>query len=407
MNGVDFASLFAEPAPAPAPAWAGFPRYNFVGGHNDPEGIPVDELAAAAGRAILARGRALATYNTDAGPLGDPSLRHFIAGHLASHSGTSFTQDDILITAGSWQGIQLLAELLVGPGDTVLVEEHSFQDHIDLVRARGARVVAVPMDREGIRIDALAAILEDLSARDVAAKYVYTIPTLQNPTGTVLPLSRRRELLALCAGHGVAIFEDDCYADLLPGGERPPALLGLDRDRNVLYAGSFSKCLAPALRLGYLVAPPEVLPRLITLKGKAGTGALEQMVAGEFLSGHFADHVESLRHGLRDKLQAMVSALDEHFGTAAECDVPRGGMFLWVRLPAEIDTRKLLAPAAEAGIAFNDGSSWSVDGDAARHCLRLCFALPSVADIDEGIARLAEICHRETGIPPRGGNIER
>jgi 2-aminoadipate transaminase len=131
------------------------------------------------------------------------------------------------------------------------------------------------------------------------------------------------------------------------------------------------------------------------------------MVAGEFLSRHFADHVESLRHGLRDKLQAMVSALDEHFGTAAECEVPRGGMFLWVRLPAEIDTRKLLAPAAEAGIAFNDGSSWSVDGDAARHCLRLCFALPSVADIDEGIARLAEICHRETGIPPRGGNIER
>lgn len=407
MNGVDFESLFAEPTPAPAPAWTGFPRYNFVGGHNDPQSVPVDALAAAAGRVIMARGSALATYNIDAGPLGDLSLRHFVAGHLASHSGTSFTPDEILITGGSIQGIQLLAQLLVGPGDTVLVEEHSFQDHIDLLRARGAEVVGVPMDRDGMRIDVLAAILEDLRERGIVAKYVYTIPTLQNPTGTVLPLSRRRELLTLCADHGVPIFEDDCYADLLLEGERPPALLGLDQSHNVLYVGSFSKCLAPALRLGYLVAPPEVLQRLITLKGKGGTGALEQMVAGEFLSRHFEDHVEGLKRGLQEKLQAMVSALDEHFGTAAEFDVPRGGMFLWVRLPAEIDTRKLLDPAAEAGIAFNDGASWSVDGDAARHCMRLCFALPSVADINEGIARLAEIFHRESGIPPRGANIER
>jgi 2-aminoadipate transaminase len=407
MSMIDFASLYAAPTPVPAPSWAGFPRYNFVGGHNDPQAIPVGELAAAASRVIHERGRTLATYHGDSGPLGDLSLRRFVADHLRSRSGSSVTPDEVLITAGSWQGIQLIAELLVAPGDTVLVEQHSFQHVINLLRGRQAEIIGIPMDNGGMRIDALATVLEDLRRRGVSAKFVYTIPTLQNPTTTVLELPRRHELLALSAAHGVPVFEDECYADLIWEGERPPALLGLDEERKVLHIGSFSKCLAPALRLGYLVAPSEVVQRLVTLKGDAGIGVLEQMVTAEYFSRHYQTHVDRLRSGLRRKLQVLVSALNEHFGTSAEFQVPRGGMFLWVRLPEGVDTRTLVAPASEAGVAFDDGPSWSVDGDGARRCLRLCFALPNESDIHDGIARLAEVFHREIGIPPRSANIER
>jgi len=256
-------------------------------------------------------------------------------------------------------------------------------------------------------IDGLATALENLRRRGVCAKFIYTIPTLQNPTATVLDIPRRRELLALSAAYGVPVFEDECYADLIWEGERPPSLVGLDEDRTVLHVGSFSKCLAPALRLGYLVAPPEVVQRLVTLKGDAGIGVLEQMLTAEYFSRHYETHIDRLTAGLRRKHQVLVSALDEHFGTSAEFQVPRGGMFLWVRLPEGIDTRTLVAPAHEAGVAFDDGPSWSVDADGARRCLRLCFALPVESDIRDGIARLADVFHRETGIPPRSANIER
>ena len=407
MTTVQYASLYAKPTPEPTPSWTGFPRYNFVGGHNDPQSIPVDDLAAAANRVIHQRGRTLATYHGDSGPLGDLSLRNFVVDRIRSRSGNSISPDEVLITAGSSQGIRLIAGLLVAPGDTVLVEEHSFSYVLNLLRGRQAEIIAIPMDHGGMRIDALATVLEGLSRRGVLAKFVYTIPTLQNPTTTVLELPRRRELLALSAAHGVPIFEDDCYAELVWEGEPPPALLDLDEKREVLHIGSFSKFLAPALRLGFLVAPHEVVQRLITLKQDAGIGALEQMVTAEYLSRHFETHVDYLKNGLRRKLQVLASALDEHFGTSADFQIPRGGMFLWVRLPEGVDTRALVAPAGEAGVAFDDGPSWSVDGDGARRFLRLCFALPEESDIHEGIARLAEVFHRQTGIPPRSANVER
>jgi len=407
MSTVEYASLYAEPTPDPAPSWTGFPRYNFVGGHNDPQAIPLDDLAAAASRVIHERGCTLATYHGDSGPLGDLSLRRFVVDRIRSRSGSSISPDEVLITAGSWQGIKLITGLLVGPGDTVLVEQHSFSHVLNLLRGRQAKVIGIPMDHGGMRIDALATVLEDLSRRGVPAKFVYTIPTLQNPTTTVLEEPRRRELLALTAVHGVPVFEDDCYAELVWEGERPPALLDLDEKREVLHIGSFSKFLAPALRLGYLVAPREVVQRLITLKQDAGIGALEQMVTAEYLSRHFETHVDHLKNGLRRKLQVLVSALDEHFGTSAEYQIPRGGMFLWVRLPEGVDTRALVAPAGDSGVAFDDGPSWSVDGGGAKRFLRLCFAHPEDSDIRDGIGRLAEVFHRQTGIPPRSANVER
>jgi 2-aminoadipate transaminase len=199
--------------------------------------------------------------------------------------------------------------------------------------------------------------------------------------------------------HGVPIFEDDCYADLIWSGERPPAIYALSNSGNVIYCGSFSKSIAPALRVGYIVAPWSVMSRTLPLKTDGGSGALEQMVLAEFCTRHFAKHVPALRRGLRAKLETLMETLKEHFGPAAQFDDPKGGIFLWVTLPEQVDTQKLYPHALAAGVAINPGAEWSVNKPYGRNRMRLCFASPTHEEIHQGVAALAEVCRREFGVP--------
>jgi len=241
----------------------------------------------------------------------------------------------------------------------------------------------------------------------VTPKFIYTIPTIQNPTASILPLNRRLALLKLAREYNVAIFEDECYADLLwEGVEAPPALYALDPGC-VIYLGSFSKSLAPALRLGYIVADWEIMRRLLPLKGDSGTGALDQMVVAEYFSKNFDKHMTHLNGVLHDKLKCMVEAVEREFGASAECWAPKGGIFLWIKLPEGVDVRKLLKPAAEAGIIFNEGPAWAVSPDNSSSHLRLCFAMPSKQVIRDGVAAFAQVCYEQTGIPPRSANVQR
>ena len=255
-------------------------------------------------------------------------------------------------------------------------------------------------------MDALAAALADLKRRGITPKYIYTIPTVQNPTGTIMPEARRAELLKLAEQYGVPIFEDDCYADLIWDGKRPPALYAMSRNGGVIHIGSFSKSIAPALRVGYIVAPWAVLSRMLALKTDAGSGALEQMVLAEYCAPHFNSHVPKLTRGLRAKLDTLMEALNEQFGTSAEFEDPKGGIFLWVKLPDRVDTLKLYQAALAAGVAINPGPEWSTDKAYARSRLRLCFASPSREQIREGVAVLAEVCRKEFGVPARIANVE-
>ncbi len=191
----------------------------------------------------------------------------------------------------------------------------------------GVNAVGIPLDGDGMRMDALAAALDDLKRRGVRPKYIYTIPTVHNPTGTILSEARRREMLRLAQEQGVPIFEDDCYADLIWDGRRPPALHAMSRHGGVIHIGSFSKSIAPALRVGYIVADWSLLSRMLPLKTDAGSGALEQMVLGEFCPAHFDTHVPELTRGLRKKLETLMDALNEQFGTAAEFEDPEGRHF--------------------------------------------------------------------------------
>ena len=175
----------------------------------------------------------------------------------------------------------------------------------------------------------------------------------------------------------------------------------------VVHIGSFSKSIGPALRVGYIVAPWELMSRILPLKQDAGSGAIEQMVLAEYCSPHFNERISALRQGLRRKRDTMKEALNEQFGTAAEFEDTKGGMFLWVKLPDNVDTMKLFQPAMAAGVAINPGPEWSVDAADSKSRMRLCFAGPTHDEIRKGIAVLAEVCHREFGVPTRIANVKR
>jgi 2-aminoadipate transaminase len=407
MSSFDLAPLLAPGLPPPAAKWNGFPRYNFIGGHNDPDSTPVDELLAAATAVLRREGRTLATYWLGSGPLGYRPLREFLVGKLRRDAGIECTVDEILITSGSLQAIDLVNGMLLARGDTVIVERETYAGALTRLARLGVQPVGIPLDGGGMRIDALASALGELRGRGVRPKYIYTIPTVHNPTGTILGHERRLELLRLSEQYGVPVFEDDCYADLTWDGERPPALYALGRRGAVIHIGSFSKSIAPALRVGYIVADWEALSRMLALKTDAGSGALEQMVLGEYCADRFADHIPPLRRALRAKLDALSDALAEHFGTAAEFSDCRGGIYLWVKLPDSVDTLQLAQAALAAGVAINPGAEWSTDKEAGRSRMRLCFANPPPDIIREGIGVLAEVCRREFGVPTRIANVQK
>lgn len=407
MNDAAFnlAEHFAPGLPDPSPRFAGFPPYYFVGGNNAPEEIPCDALAEAAAAVLKREGAKLAIYNMGQGPQGYEGLRDFVADKLSRHRGIGCTRDDVLITSGSGQGIDLVTRLLAQAGDTIILEEFTYGGALGKFRKMGLNVAGAKLDEHGIDMAALEAQLTTLQAEGKLPKFIYTIPTIQNPTGSVMPLDRRHQLIALSKRFGVPIFEDECYADLTWATEAPPALYALDPSC-VIHIGSFSKSLAPALRVGYAVAGWPVLSRMLACKSDGGTGALDQMVIAEYFSKHFDAHVKHLNTALAAKLAAMQEAVAAEFGTAADVWTPKGGIFLWFRLPDSVDVRKLIKPAADAGIAFNPGPEWAVNGEAAKSHLRLCFAMPSVEVIRAGVAAFAKVCREQTGIPAVSRNVK-
>ena len=403
----DYAPLLPAGLPAPAARWTGLAKYSFVGGNNDPDGVPVDGLVEAVNAVLRREGKALATYNLAHGPQGYLPLREFLVKKLKRDAGIVSTPDDIMIVSGSLQALDLVNNTLLARGDTILIEQESYQGSINRLARLGVNMVGIPLDDQGIRIDALANALAELKQKGVTPKYIYTIPTVQNPTGTILPESRRAEMLKLSGQYGVPIFEDDCYADLIWDGQRPPAIHAMSKTGNVIHIGSFSKSIAPALRVGFIVAPWAMMSRMLALKTDAGSGALEQMVLAEFCAPHFESHVPKLTRGLRAKLDTLMEALNEQFGTSAEFWDPKGGIFLWVKLPDHVDTLKLYQAALAAGVAINPGPEWSTNKAYSGSRLRLCFASPSHEQIREGVAVLAEVCRKEFGVPARRANVEK
>ena len=390
-RNIDYSTIFNKTLPSPSGKWQGHPKYNFVGGHSDPDLVPMDGFIESAANVFKGDPKNIAMYNFEGGPQGILSLRNFLVGKLSAERGIHVTAEEVLITSGSGQAIELINEILLDEGDTVIVESFTFSGALSYLKRRGVHFVGVDLDENGIRMDHLEDILADLKTKGIRPKYIYTIPTLQNPTGTVMTMDRRHRLLSLSEEYEVPVFEDECYADLIFEGEYEKAIRALDDSNRVLHIGSFSKSLGPGLRLGYIVASWDVMSRLLSRKTDAGTGVMDQMIVGDYFSNHYDAHIQDMRGALKRKCNVLSAALREHFGPLVDFEEPRGGMYLWVKLPPGIDSRDLAQKALEEGIAYNPGPDWSADPDSAANYIRLCFALPSETEIWEGIEKLAKV----------------
>ena len=361
--------------------------YDFSSGNTNPETYPGEELAAAAARVIPALATALNTYP---GKLGHEGLRRLLAARESAREGVEIDPDHIVLTNGSMQGVTLVAETFCeGYGDRVVLEELTYNGTIEAYRALGIEMVGVPVDGSGMRTDRLAEILDEMSRAGRPPRFVYTLATYQNPTGAMMPRARRAELLAAAKRHGCLVVEDNCYGDVHYDGEKPPALYAMDDYPEQIYLCSLSKIFAPGVRLGYIVARPPLLDRILARRHDAGPNTLSAAITTEYLEPDLWGHVERANAALKAKRDAMLAALEAHLGNYCSWSRPVGGLFIWVRLPDGLDTEALAAAAAERGVAYKPGSEYHVAGREIPF-IRLAFGFPEIGAIETGIARLGE-----------------
>ncbi|MEU3891098.1 PLP-dependent aminotransferase family protein [Streptomyces sp. NPDC029041] len=357
---------------------------NFAGGLPAPELFDAHGIAAAY-EAVLAEAPARALqYSTTEG---EPALRDALAARTTAR-GLPTGPDDLLVTTGSQQALSLLATALLEPGDTVLVENPCYLAALQAFGFAGARIVAVPGDEHGVDPGAL----EELVVRE-RPKLLYTVPTFQNPTGRTLPAERRAAVAAVAARRGLWILEDDPYGELRYDGERVPWIAAHPgaEDRTVLL-GSFSKVMAPGLRLGWLRAPGELRRACAVAKQAADlhTPTVNQLAAARYLADHDLDtHVARVAGVYRERRDAMLCGLAGALPPGSVWNRPEGGMFLWARLPEPYDTTALLPQVVRHDVAYVPGAPFYA-GPPDRRTLRLCFVTPTPEEIGEGLRRLGE-----------------
>ena len=354
---------------------------SFAGGLPAPAAFPVNEMRLAFDRLLSSRGREALQYSTTEGYA---PLRDWIAQRVRCPQ-APVSADDVLIVSGSQQGLDLLAKVMIDPGDTVLVETPTYLGALQSFSQFSPRYLSVDSDENGLLPEAL-----DESMR--GAKFLYCLPNFQNPTGRLLPEERRHRLVARARELDLLIFEDDPYGALSYDGETPPSIRSLAPERTV-YMGSFSKVLAPGLRLGYVIAPPALRAKLIQAKQATDlhTSTLTQMAVFEVVKDGFLDtHIPTIRTLYRAQCAAMLAALTRYMPAGVRWNQPRGGMFLWAELPKGMDSSLILARAIEQNVAFVPGLPFYA-AQPVVESLRLAFVTVPPPRIEEGIERLAHV----------------
>jgi 2-aminoadipate transaminase len=353
------------------------PPISFARGAPSLDIIAVDELRAAADRAFQSDPQGTFSYGTSGGY---PPLRDWIA---AYHG---IEREQVVATNGSMQADAFLFELLVAPGDTVVVEAPTYDRTLLALRGLGADLLAIPLEEDGIDVEALARALE-AGARP---KLAHIIPNFQNPAGYTLSLDKRRRLLELAEHYDFVIFEDDPYVELRFEGERLPTMLSLDETEHVVYASSFSKTVCPGIRVGYLAGPTPTIAGI----EKMATGTyispnmVAQSIVAEFCrSGAIDSSIETVKNALRERRDALAAALERELPDA-RFTPPEGGYFMWVELPEGSDVDALAGAAKERGVVFVKGTDFLIEGG--QNTLRLAYSGVRPEQIEEGVSRLAE-----------------
>jgi 2-aminoadipate transaminase len=363
---------------------------SLAGGLPAPETFPVEMLAEIAPRLLREEGTSVLQYGRTEG---EPAFVAELLTLLERSGIKGRTPANVLVTSSSQQALDLVARVFLGPGDAVLMGLPSYLGAIGAFNACGARLVGVPLDEQGLRPDLLEEQLVELRRIGARAKLIYLVPDFDNPTGVTLSLARRREVLAIARDFDLLVVEDGPYRDLRFEGASVPSLQELDGSGRVLSLFSFSKVLCPGLRLGYVVGDEPAVASLTVAKQNVDlcTGGFVQALAREVIRSGALPGLMSARRsrydqGRRTMLRALEELIDPAFGVT--WTRPEGGMFVWVTLPEGMDARDLLERALIEDVAFVTGRAFHCDGSG-RNTLRLCFSYPSLADIREGIARLA------------------
>jgi len=356
-------------------------------GEPDPSLLPVMQVREAAANALGAKGAAALAYGSRHGP---QPLRDAIAARITAREGIAVAADEILVTGGNSQALEQVITTLTRPGDVVLVESPTYNLALGIIRDHPVEIVAAPLDDEGLDVEALTAILRELRITGRRVPLLYTIPTFHNPAGVCLSAPRRKRLTELASEHDLVLVEDDVYRELAFDGWAPEALRALDPNGPVVRLGSFSKSLAPGLRLGWIDAPPGLIRQLADTGMLESGGCVSQfsahVVAALLAGGAYDEHVSALRRTYASRRDALAAALRAHLPAACRFTLPAGGFFLWVTLPPGLAATELLPIAEHHGVAFAPGARFCSDG--ADCSLRLAFCLYDEASLVDGARRL-------------------
>ncbi|MBN1814983.1 MAG: PLP-dependent aminotransferase family protein [Anaerolineae bacterium] len=362
---------------------------SFAGGMPAPEMFPVREFQEACQWVLSHDGERALQY----GPTeGYPPLKDYLAESMRRY-GLPAIGENILITSGSQQALDLVGKIFINEGDKIITGRPTYLGAIQAWDAYGPDYLTVPLDDDGMCMDELEKVLRT----NPAAKFIYVLPNFHNPAGTTLPLERRLQLVELAARHGVFVIEDDPYGQLRFEGEDIAPICAFHKE-NTMYLSTFSKTLAPGLRLGWIVAPEKVIAKLVQAKQGADlhTGGLVQYLAYDICHrGLLRAHVQKIREVYRQRRDVMLRAMAEHFPPGVTWTRPQGGLFLWVRMPERIDAETLLHVALEEKVAFVPGHAFYPGGQEGRCCMRLNFSNAQPEKIEEGIRRLGRAIKRE------------
>ena len=369
---------------------------SLAGGLPDTSTFPAETLAAVMARVAADSSARALQYGPTEGML---ATRETIARVMAAE-GARVDPDEVIVTTGGQQVIDLVCKTLIDPGDVIVAEGPTYPGAVPTFSSYQADVVQIPMDADGMRVDELEETLARLDREGRRPKFIYTVPTFQNPAGVTMSLPRRRRLVEIARERELIVLEDNPYGMLRFEGEPLPTLLELDGGHFVVYAGTFSKILSPGLRLGWAIAPRPVLAKL-NLAAQAATlcpsSFTQHFVNAYFQTGHWERYMEELRDLYRGRRDAMLEALATHLPPEATWTRPQGGLFVWATLPDYLDTTDLLALALSHNVAFVPGRAAFLDGRGGSS-LRLNFSGSDAESIEEGIRRIGDLVREQVGL---------
>ena len=389
---VDFESMFAQNLPEGTriePARRG--KYDFAVAYPDPKSLPLDHMMECTTEALREHGSDLAVYPH---PQGNVYLREYVSEKIARDRQISASPDEIILGNGSNQVIEMICRVLVNPGDVVVTDSFVYGGTLNTLRMQFADIRGVESDEFGMDPDGLESILMEAISQSKKTKFVYLIPTFQNPQGWTMPESRRQEILSITRKYGVPILEDDCYTDNRYSGSPVTSFHHLDDGETVMYVGSFSKIIAPGMSLGYMTGPEQVIDKIMGIK-QYRVSEFAAIVVEKYARRYLDAHIEEINVVQRNNRDSMLSSLGENFGSSAQWSNPDGGLYIWLNVEDGVDLLNLRDKALDQiDVGFHSGTTYSPDG-IGKNYIRLCYGYNQPGEIEEGISLLADFFSSE------------